>query len=268
MTRAMPRFLPVLTSFAGRVAGRGREELLGSGAVLARALSDTQKIVGHDGVLCLFEPSLLLDACLADPAGACLRPSDEVAAAPALQVLVDAVRALTERPSSNISVFLALTGPSLLQAQLSARCPGAPELADHDYVSDVFTAVLRAALESPAHGVALIESFGTEVADELRAMHRSARKLADFYERLLVQFLLPGSARFEQPGGPHCTFALPAGGNPCSIVHAISFDSSRAMEAPATTAGDVPAETPVAVVRGLCTEAMQSRAAAPGVATH
>jgi len=39
-------------------------ELLQSPTALARALADTQKVVGHDGVLSLFDSLLLSSACI------------------------------------------------------------------------------------------------------------------------------------------------------------------------------------------------------------
>lgn len=261
MSAAMPRFLPILTSFAGRVAGCGRAELLASGAALARALRDAQKVAGHDGVLCLFEPGLLAGCCLAGAGPLRLVEPDEVVEAPAFEVLCEAVRALDTLLPAQVATVFTLAGPALLREQLLERCPGAPELEDWDYVSDVHTAVLGAAFAAPARGVALVDRFAAVPGDEISYMYRSARKLADFYERLLVLFVLPGPASRELPGGPHCSFVLPQGGDPCALVRAISFDRTRVREAPATTAGDIPADTPVAVVRDLGTEAMQSTAA-------
>ena len=137
-----------------------------------------------------------------------------------------------------------------------------PELDDWDYVSDVLTAALGAAFDSPARGFALVDSFDGVPDADLTAMYRSARKLADFYERPFVLFLLPGSAAAELPGGPQCIFALPQGGDPCALLRAVSFDGGGVREAPATTAGDIPADTPVAAVRDLCREAMQRPAPA------
>lgn len=266
MSVAMPRFLPILTSFAGRVAGCTRAELPASGAGLARALRDAQKVAGHDGVLCLFEPGLLAGCCVTGEGRPRLCAPEEVLAAPAFEVLCDAVRALDTLLPAPVATVFTLAGPALLRVQLLERCPGAPELEDWDYVSDVHAAVLGAAFTSPARGVALIDAFTEAPGDELCAMYRSARKLADFYERLLLLFTLPAAASRELPGGPHCSFALPQGGDPCALVRAISFDRTRVREAPATTAGDIPADTPVAVVRDLCTEAMQSTAARSGAA--
>ena len=207
----MPRCLPILTSFAGRVAGCGHDELLSSGAVLARALRDAQKVAGHDGVLCLFEPGLLAGCCIGEGGAPRLVEPDAVVAAPAFQVLVDAVGALGAQLPANVSTIFTLAGSALLRRELQARCPDAPELDDWDYVSDVLTAALGAAFDSPARGLALVDSFDGVPDADLTAMYRSARKLADFYERPFVLFLLPGSAPAELPGGPQCTFALPQG---------------------------------------------------------
>jgi len=263
MQRLLPRFMPMLTSFAARVAGCAPAELPRSAALLARALRDTQKVVGHDGVLCVFEPGLLAAACLDGSGG--LRAPQAVVAAPEVSVLLDAVKGLAAQLPRQAAPLVVLDGPSLLTAELRRRCPEAPETADSDYVSDVFTAVLRTALESPAQGVALIESGATPRGPELQGLHRSARRLADFYERWLVQFLLPGTAGPGPQDWAHCSFALSAAGDPCALLRAISYDHELATEAPATTAGDIPAETPVAVVRGLCTEAMQSPVTPAGV---
>ena len=262
MSAAMPRFMPILTSFAGRVAGCGPEDLLSSGAVLARALRDAQKVAGHDGVLCLFEPGLLAGCCIEEGGAPRLVEPDTVVAAPAFQVLADAVGALGAQVPANVSTIFTLAGPALLRRELQARCPDAPELDDWDYVSDVLTAALGAAFDSPARGFALVDSFDGVPDADLTAMYRSARKLADFYERPFVLFLLPGSAAAELPGGPQCIFALPQGGDPCALLRAVSFDGGGVREAPATTAGDIPADTPVAAVRDLCREAMQRPAPA------
>lgn len=257
MGAGIPRVLPILTSFAGRVSGCERDELLSSGAVLARALRDSQKVVGHDGVLCLFEPGLLASCCVVADGGPRLLEPEEVIAAPAFQVLVEAVRALDTQLPAGVATIFTLAGPALLRQELASRCPAAVELADWDYVGDVLTAALGAAFDTPARGLALIDAFDAAPDAELAAMYRSARKLADFYERPLLLFLLPGSACAELPGGPHCTFVLPQGGDPCALVGADALDGSRVREAPVTTAGDVLADTPVAVVRELCREAMQ-----------
>lgn len=254
--------MPMLTSFAARVAGCTSAELPHSAARLAHALRDSQKVVGHDGVLCLFEPGLVAAACL--DAGGGLRAPETVAVTPPVSVLLDAARGLAVQLPRQAALLVVLDGPALLAAELLRHRPGRPETADDDYVSDVFTAVLRAALESPAQGVALIESGATLQGPELQGLHRSARRLADFYERWLVQFMLPGATAPGLLDTAHCSFALPAAGNPCALLRAVSFDPVLASEAPATTAGDIPAETPVAVVRGLCTEAIQRPATPAG----
>ncbi len=255
--------MPVLTSFAARVAGCGAAELATSAVLLARALRDTQKVVGHDGVLCVFEPGRLAAACLDTGGG--LRAPDEVVASPGVSVLLDAAKGLAAQLPGQASLLVVLDGPALLATELRRCRPQAPETADCDYVSDVFTAVLRAALESPAQGVALIESGATPRGPELQALHRSARRLADHYEKWLVQFLLPGSGQPGAQDTAHCSFLLPGAADPCARVRAVSFDPRLAREAPSTTAGDIPAQTPVAVVRGLCTEAMQGPATPVGV---
>lgn len=261
MSRAAPRFLPILPAFAARVAGRAPGDPAGSGAALARALADARTVVGHDGVLCHFDAGILVDACLAG--GGALRDPESIADAPPLRALRDAIEALGALLGNQGSALFTLCGPALLHERLRERLPGAPLLEDGDYAGDVFTAVLRVALESGAHGVALIDHLPADAAEEFGSAYRSARKLADFYARDLLLFLLPGSA-LPPPAGPHCCFLLPAAGEPCALLPALSVDGSRWAAPPYTTAGAVPADTPVETLRALCAQAFAATQATPG----
>lgn len=259
MAGKLPRFMPILMSFAARVAGRNIMELLSSSAALARTLSETQKVVGHDGVLCAFEPSLLGQSCVVTSGGtAKFRAPNDLPCAGSMAVLFEAVRALGLQVSPDVSVFAAFAGPALLHAYLSERCPGASEVADFDYAGDVFTSAVRAGCEAGAHGIAVIEQLPADASREIPPLYRSARKLADFYERLFVVFLTPGSQGADLHGPPHCTFALPPSNDACSAVAAMSFDTSLASQPPLTTAGDVPADTPVERIRSLWKAASRS----------
>ena len=62
-------FAPILTSFTARVAGVEPADLLASSTALARATIETQRLVGHGVVLCVYDEALLCAACCASAGG-------------------------------------------------------------------------------------------------------------------------------------------------------------------------------------------------------
>lgn len=259
----LPRFLPILTSFAERVSHSSLEQLLGSPAALARALGETQTVVGQDGILCVYHKPLLPQACMERTHGG--RPGllepEEVSGSRGFGALLEAVRNLRHRAPAQARVLACFAGPGLLHAELSeaATAKAAPE--DPEYAAEVVLSCVRAALEAKADGVALMEQAGTLADPELAGVYSSLRKLIDFYGSAFVLFVAGGPPAGDWSPKAHCTFHLPAGGGGLDLVPGIVAEGIQAA-APVTTAGDAPAETPVEQLRLLCRRAQeQSRAA-------
>jgi len=247
MSHALPKFIPILTSYAVRVSGREIGSLLASGAGLARALLDTQKVVGHDGVLCLFHPPVLVDSCIESSSGPLrLRQAEDVPGAGRMAVMLDAVRALRRQVAPGTSVFAAFAGPGLLLAELAGRAAGGDEV-DADYAGDVFLGAVRAGFEAEAHGVAVIEQRMAAVPPELAALYRSANKLAEFYDGAQLVFHLPGVGEAATTAA-HGSFLLDSGVDAC---HPVRGAGTAGGTMPATTAGDVPADTPLERLKEL-----------------
>jgi hypothetical protein len=262
----LPQFVPILTSFAERVSRSSLQQLLLSPSSLARALAETQTVVGHDGILCVYHKSLLPRACTKQKPGASpeLLPAEDVPGSPGFSALLEAIRSLRHRAPANTRVLASFAGPGLLHAELSegACRQAAPE--DREYAAEVLLGTVRAALEAKADGVALMEEAGTLAAPELAAVYGSLRKLADFYESALVLFVADGAPAVGWNPRAHCTFYLPSGSNGFELVPGI-LDEGLGAAVPFTTAADVPAETPVEQVRLLCQRAQdRSRAAGEG----
>ncbi len=247
MTRALSQFVPILTSYAVRVSGRELEPLLASSAGLSRALLDTQKVVGHDGVLCLFHPPVLVEACIESDAGALrLRAADDVPRFGKMAVVLEAVRALRRQMPPGVSVFATFAGPELLLSELSKRGNGG-DVVDADYAGDVFLSTVRAAFDAEAHGIAVMEKRMAKIPPELAALYRSANKLAEFYDGAQMVFHLPG-AEGAATTAAHCTFFLDSGGDVCRAVQGTCSTEGKM---PVTTAGDVPADTPLERLKEL-----------------
>lgn len=255
MLHALPQFVPILTSYAIRVSGRELVQLLSSGAGLARALLDTQKVVGHDGVLCLFHPSLLAEACAESPSGPLrLRAAEDVPRSGKMPVLLDAVRALRQQLPPRAMVFATFAGPGLLLSELTSRQSGG-DAPDFDYTADVFLSMVRAAFDSEAQGIAVVEERLAEISPEMASSYRSTNKLAEFYDAAQMVFHLPGAPAAVASTGAHCSFFLESGGDPCRLVRGTAT-AGQLMSA--TTGGDVPAGTPLEQLKGLWEQAQSS----------
>jgi len=261
----LPRYIPILTAFTTRVAGLDVEQLLLSPTALARALADTQTVVGHDGVLCLFDPSLLSSACIRRPGemtsspatnGFELTPADEILQTAPLAAILESIHPLQHHLPDSAMVFAAFAGPELLFAQLrdAFESCGRANGVDPDYVVDVILNVVRSSLDMKVDGIALIERPMTSTPPELLRAHKTVRKLADFYDAGFLVFSLPGAEQ-QEPGFPaHCIFNLAAGENDMGPVVGQIGQSTASNIVPITTAGDVPATMTVEELKSLLQE--------------
>jgi len=248
----LPRYIPILTAFTTRVAGRDVEQLLQSPTALARALADTQTVVGHDGVLCLFDPLLLSSACIrwqgemtSSPATDDfeLTPPDEILQAAPLTAILESIHPLQHHLPDSAMIFATFAGPGLLFAQLqdALESCGRANGVDPDYVVDVILNVVRSSLDMKVDGIALIEQPTATTPSELLRVHKTVRKLADFYDAGFLIFNLPGAER-QEPGFPaHCLFNLATGENDMGTVIGQIGQSTASNTVPITTNGDVPA---------------------------
>jgi len=252
----LPQSVPILTAFTARVAGREMTHLLESPAALARALADTQTVVGHDGVLCLFDPLLLSSTCLGkqDVAGSVnglqgdsLTAPDEILQTAPLATILESIQALRHHLPERALIFATFAGPGLLWSQLqdAFESRGMNNDAGSDYVLDVIRNVVRSSLEMKADGIALIEQTAPGLPSELRRCHKTVRKLADFYDAGFIVFNLPG-AEDPQPDIPaHCVFDLASPENGIGPLFGRLEPSAASNTPPVTTAGDVPDSTTV-----------------------
>lgn len=260
----LPRFIPILTAFTSRVSGRDLNELLRSPAALARALVDTQKVVGHDGILAIYHPSLLAASCLGRqrPAdgetpvadAASLIPAAEVPRAGAMAAVFESIGAVRHRLPEGVQVFAAFAGPALLHSQLKEvlRQSGDNVWDDTDYVSEVVLATVRASFEVAADGVALIERLAPAMPAELLRVYRKVRKQAEFYNGSFLLFEEAGSSSPDASLPAHCRLDLSSATTGSGVVTGQLDPSGVAREATVvTTAGDVPADTPVSVLAAL-----------------
>jgi hypothetical protein len=246
----LPRYIPILTAFTARVAGRDMAQLLQSPTALARALADTQTVVGHDGVLCLFAPSLLSSACIrkqeevtssAGAHGIGLTPPDEILQTAPLATLLESIQPLRHHLPERAMIVATFSGPGLLYSQLQAAFEscGMTGGADSDYVLDVIRDVVRSSLEMKADCIALIEQTAPGLPSELWRCHKTVRKLADFYDAGFIVFNLPG-AEDPQPGIPaHCVFDLASPGNGIGPLFGTLESSAASNTPPVSTSGDV-----------------------------
>jgi hypothetical protein len=250
MAARFPKFVPILTSYAARVSGRSVPDLLSSSAALARALADTQRIIGHDGVLCLHQPRELALSYIGP--GNALYSADDVPRTGTMAIVLDAVQTLRKQFSPNILVLTCFPGPALTLSELKrSASAGAEELADYDYVGDAFVAIVRAAFEAGADSIAVAEEFSAEGRQELTSLYRSTRKLADFYSASFCFFLQPGSEVDDRACEADYIFALPTG-NALSLVSA-----QRGGDAPpSATCCDVAPEVAVEDLQRLSKQAM------------
>lgn len=256
----LPRFVPILTSFMSRVVGRDRSDLLGSSAALARAIGETQKLVGNDGVLCLYDPAPLVSACIQAEPGQSerdqarpveLRPVEEIVRGGHLGAVLEAIPFLRHQLPNTALVFAALAGPSLLFSEMSLRCHPADTEVLPDYVTDAVLRAVRSALESGADGIALIEQDPATNAAAFLSSYKTVRKVVDFYE---AAFLLFWERCSDVSGGrvpAHCTFCLPPQARPLTLVVGGVDPSWTGEVAPVTTGADVPADTPMGELQVL-----------------
>jgi len=258
----LPQFVPILTAFAARVAGKQIGELLQSPAALARALADTQTVVGHDGVLCLFDPPLLASACIGGHGGHAptgdagslkLRNPDQIAQTPSVASLLETIQSLRHHLQGRASVIATLAGPGLLYSQLQTELGkgGSASPLAPSYVVDVIRNAVRSAFELQAEGVALIEiAIPADLPDLLRS-HKMVRKLADFYDAPFFVFNLSGAEDCGAGLHAHCVFDLHSAKSGLGPVRGRLGPAMPSNTIPVTTAGDVPDTTPVEELKVL-----------------
>ncbi len=261
----LPHFVPILTTFTARVAGNEIAQLLQSPSALARALAETQIVVGHDGVLCFYEPSLLLSACVRDaeeirPAGddggVVLTSPDEVPQTAPLSTLLESIRPLRHQLPDSAMGYATFTGPGLLYSQLQGafKSSGLNDEVDPDYVLAVIRNVVRSSLESKADGIALIEQVMSATPSKLLRAHKAVRKLTDFYDAGFLVFRLPGSEDQNSPSPAHSVFDLASSTSGIGPVIGQPAQSTASDHQFLTTAGDVAANTTVDVLKTLMPE--------------
>jgi hypothetical protein len=240
-------------------------QLLQSPTALARALADTQTVVGHDGVLCIFDSLLLQSACIrkqgevsssAGDHGIGLTPPEEMTQTAPLVTLLESLHPLRHHLPDSATLFATFTGPGLLYSQLQGAFEscGMTGGADSDYVLDVIRDVVRSSLELKADGIALIEQTVPGLPSELQRCHKTVRKLADFYDAGFIVFNLPG-AEDQVPGTPaHCVFDLALPENGVGPLFGKLGQSAASNAPPVTTACDVPEGTTVEELKTLLQE--------------
>jgi len=258
----LPRFVPILTTFTARVSGRAVSELLQSTTALARALADTQKVVGHDGVLNLFDPLLLSSACIraqgemstpGETHDMDLTPPDEILQMAPVATLLESIQPLRHHLPDSAMIYATFTGPGLLYSQLreAFESSGMTGGADSDYILDVILGLVRSALELKADGIALIEQAAPGIPSKLQRCHKKIRKLTDFYDAGFLVFRLPGTED-QQPVIPaHCIFDLVPSAHCIDPQFGQLEQSAVTHSPPVTTAGDVPVNTQVEELRTL-----------------
>jgi hypothetical protein len=255
----LPHFIPILTAFTARVAGREMAELLQSPTALARALADTQSVIGHDGVLCLFDPGLIATACIGQQGGtqsAGIRASAEILQTPPITTLLESINPLRHLLPDNASIFTAIAGPALLFSQLQETLESGGDTCglDPDYVVEVIRTVVRSALELKADGIALIEQAAPADPSEFLRCYKTVRKLADFYDAAFLTFRLPGAGPQQPELQAHCMFDLASEENNLGPLPGRLGSESESNVLPFTTAGDVPETTTVEELKTLLQE--------------
>jgi hypothetical protein len=258
----LPQFVPILTAFTARVAGREVTELMQSPTALAMALADTQTVVGHDGVLSIFDPSLLSSACIrkqdemnsaGETRGTGLTPPDEILQTAPMANLLESIQPLRHLLPDRAMIFATFTGPGLLWSQLRetfVSC-GMTGAAGFDYVHDVILSVVRSSLELKADGIALIEQAAPGIPSEFQRCRKMVRKLADFYDAGFLAFRLPGTEDPAQAIPAHCVFDLAPPDHFIGPIVGQLEPTAASQTPPVTTAGDVPESTPVEKLKNL-----------------
>ena len=262
----LPQFIPILTAFTARVAGRELAELLQSPTALARALADTQTVVGHDGVLCLFDPGLLASACIrkqddvktaVGSPGNSLTLPDEVLQKGPMATVLEAIQPLRHHLPDRSMIYATFAGPELLHHQLQDAFESCDMTggADSDYVIDVIRDVVRSSLELKVDGIALIEQTVPGTPSDLQRCHKTVRKLADFYDAGFLVFRRSG-AEDQDPGtSAHCEFDLASLDNHIGPVIGQPEQSCASNTPPVTTAGDILESTQVEELKTLLQKA-------------
>ena len=257
----LPQFVPILNAFTERVAGCGMSELLDSPSALARALADTQAVIGHDGVLCSFDPFLLSSACVRHHAGSTpptdidsvLKSPEEVLSTAPMATILESIQPLRHQLPEYASVFVSFSGPELLYSSLHdiLAADDGNSGVDPDYVIDVILSIVRSSLELKADGIAFIEKTVSTTPPELLRCYKKVRKLADFYDAGFLVFNLPDSETYDSDSLAHCVFNLPPPGDGIGPVIAQPGISNDSNNLPFTTAGDVPENTAIESLKEL-----------------
>jgi hypothetical protein len=262
----LPQIVPILTNFTARVAGHDVNELLQSPTTLARALAETQTVVGHDGILNIFDPSLLSSACvkkqdgmgsLAGTDARDLTPADDVVQTTPLATLLESIQPLRHHVADRAMIIATFTGPGLLYSQLQPVFETCNMTSgdDVDYVLDVILAAVRSALEFKADGIALIEQSVAGIPSDLLRCHKTVRNLVDFYDAGFLVFRLPGAEDREPAIPAHCVFDLASVENGFIPLFGQLEQDAASTPRPVSTAGDVPESTPVEELKALLQQA-------------
>lgn len=167
-----------------------------------------------------------------------------------MAVELEAAAALERQLSPGVQRIACIPGPALMRTELRRHVPTeTEELADYDYAGDAFAAAIHAACESGVNGIAVIEDLPADDADEISFLYSSARKVVDFYSRIFLVLLQPGSSLTESVGMADQVFRLPAEPQELSLVKAEGGSTAF------TTAYDVPPDVPVEMLQALCAQA-------------
>lgn len=248
----IPHFIPVLTAFSERVSGHKLDQLLQSPTSLARALADTQSVIGHDGVLCIYAPSLLFSACICAN-HTMAKPADEVLRSRPLATILESIQALRHVLPDRAVVLATFAGPGLLHSQLqdALEAGGNSAWNDSDYVAEVILAAVRSSFDLKADGIALIERATPAMPAEMLRVHKKVRKLADFYDAAFLVFNEQATGEQAPELPAHCVFDLGSERPGIGPVMGRLGQSVAADVRPYTTAGDIPADTAVNDLKAL-----------------
>ena len=189
-----------------------------------------------------------------------LTPPDEILQAAPLTSILESIHPLQHHLPDSAMIFATFAGPGLLFAQLrdAFESCGRANGVDPDYVVDVILNVVRSSLDMKVDGIALIEQPVASIPSELLRVHKTVRKLADFYDAGFLVFSLPGTEQKESGLPAHCVFDLAAGECDIGPVVGQLGQSTASNTVPITTTGDVP-ET--MTVEGLKMLLQEGRAA-------
>ncbi len=247
MPLLLSEFMPILTAHTYRIGNLATPQLRATPAALARSLLDSQRLVGHDGIICIFDTQILVDACLIKSDGRTeLREPESVPYSEPFASILNAVRALRPQLPQKVRVYSSFTGPELLLEELAMRSEDLPD-ADLDYAGDVFLAAVRESFNAEAHGIAVIEKSMATVLPQVDSLYRSANRIAEFYDGAQIVFHLPSEAP-RTATSAHCSFFLQSSIRPYELVRGVGIAGTQM---PFTTASDVPEDTPIQTLREL-----------------